>query len=212
MMKRFRELNISIAKENFEHFISKVTKNLPQEWSRDQEREAEAPSFSGVNMYCFNRCQKDGLDSKLWITERDDGNLYISNIVPSEINQLKTDDYNKVLLEFYNHGIKELVENLGGSVELTSDIYSIEDLIGNDSARCLRVFSSSANKSTGSTHPCDRKRWFEFITLMHKSEKNISPEEVQKFLIEDGWTEDFSFELACEFEYSLNLLEYYEEK
>lgn len=74
------------------------------------------------------------------------------------------------------------------------------------------MFSSAANKSTGSTHPYDRQRWFEFITLIHKSEKNISPEEVQKFLTEDGWTEDFSFELACEFEYSLDLLEYYEGK
>lgn len=211
-MKRFRELNISIAKEKFDNFISELSKKLPSEWSRDLEREGEVPSFSGVNMYCFNRAQKDGLDSKLWIAERDKGTLYISNIVPSEINQLKTDDYNKVLLEFYSYGIKELAENLGGSVELTSDIYSIEDLIGNDGARCLRVFSSAANKSTGSTHPCDRERWFEFITLIHKSEKSINPEEIQKFLMEDGWTEDFSFELACEFEYSLNLLEYYEGK
>lgn len=211
-MKRFRELNISIAKESFENFISELSKILPSEWSRDQKREGEVPSFSGVKMYCFNRNHKDGLDSKLWIAERDEETLYISNIVPSEINQLKTDDYNKVLLEFYNYGIKELAENLGGSVELTSDIYSIEDLIGNDCARSLRVFSSAANKSTGNTHPCDRERWFEFITLIHKSEKNISPEDVQKFLMEDGWTEDFSFELACEFEYSLNLLEYYEEK
>jgi hypothetical protein len=211
-MKRFRELNISIAKESFEHFISELSKILPIEWSRDKEREGEVPSFSGSNMYCFNRDRKDGLDSKLWIAERDEGTLYISNIVPSEISQLKTDDYNKVLLEFHDHGIKELIENLGGSVELTSDIYSLEDLIGNDGARYLRKFSSAANKSTGSTHPRDRERWFEFITLIHKSEKNISPEEMQKFLIEDGWTEDFSFELACEFEYSLDLLEYYEGK
>jgi hypothetical protein len=211
-MKRFRELNISIAKEDFENFISELLEILPSEWSRDKEREGEVPLFSGINMYCFNRDRKDGLDSRLWIAERDEGTLYISNIVPSEISQLKTDDYNKVLLEFYDHGIKKLTENLGGSVELTSDIYSLEDLIGNDGARCLRVFSSAANKSTGSTHPRDRERWFEFITLIHKSKKTISPADIQKFLIEDGWTEDFSFELACEFEYSLNLLEYYEKK
>lgn len=211
-MKRFRELNVSIDKNNYDNFVSELSNILSSEWTRDQEREDEVPSFSGQNMYCFNRSKKDGLDSKLWIAERDEGTLYVSNIVPSEINQLKTDDYNKVLFEFYDFGVKKLAESLGGSVVLTSDIYSIEDLIGNDAARSLRIFSSAANKSTGSTHPCDRGRWFEFISLIHGSGQSISPENVQKFLIDDGWTEDFAFELACEFEFSLDLLKYYEDK
>ncbi|ELI6430219.1 hypothetical protein RRM58_005579 [Vibrio harveyi] len=211
-MKRFVELYINVGRETQVHFIKQITDCLPTGWTRDLDREGEVPNFGHGAMYCFNRSKNDGLDSKLWLVSSNENQLRVSNIVPTEVRELDIASYNKILGEFFDLGVEKLAKRMGITIELTSDQYDLEDLIDQQTAKSLRLFSGNANKSTGNSHPCDKERWFEFIIFSHKGQKKLSPEELQVFLAYDGWTEDFAFDLACDYESSLNLLTFYEGK
>lgn len=209
-MKQHRDFYITI--EDLDAFICKVIETLPAEWKRNFELEGKLPDIPSEKMYCFKRSKNDGLDANLWLAVRGDNQLYISNIVPTELSELKIDDYNRVLLEFVNSNLQSLIKGMGGVFELTTDTYVLEGRINTESLRCLRVFSSAANKSTGSTHSRDKKRWFDFIVAYHKSGAYLGSQDLDSFLIDDGWSEDMADTLVSQFEYSLHLLNHYEGK
>ena len=211
-MRRFQDLSINLPSTDLEKFTNELSKVLPQEWVRNTEREEEIKSHTKHKMFCFMRNKTDGLDSNLWLAEKNSYSLYVSNIVPTEKSQLKIHEYNKVLNEFMSIELARALESLGATYELTTEEYSLDDITSKEVARALRVFSSSANKSTGSSHPCDKERWFEFVVLAYKSDKKLAVDEVGKFLVDDGWSDSIASDLSCEYEYSLSLLEYYEGK
>ncbi|EHJ9993054.1 hypothetical protein KB972_002280 [Vibrio parahaemolyticus] len=206
------DLYINVGAETQAQFIEQLSRCLPSNWMRDLKRESEVPNFGQGSMYCFDRNENDGLDAKLWLVSSSENQLRVSNIVPTTVRELDIENYNKLLVEFYSLGIEELVKNNGGTVELTNEQYDLEDLVSKELAKSLRIFSSHANKSTGHNHPSDKERWFDFIIQSHKSQQRLSPEELQVFLVHDGWAEDFAFDLACDYESSLDLLAFYEGK
>ena len=211
-MKKFRDLFIVVKGELHDEFIRIVSSKISGHWSRDLARESEISNFGSDKMFCFNRAKNDGLDAKLWIVSDDKSRLKVSNIVPTEQTSLKFDDYNKILSEFYNFGIQDAAESLNGSSELTSDIFELEDVVESHIAKALRAFSSCANKSTGSSHPSDRQRWLDFIVNSYKANSQLELDELQKFLVNDGWSEDFAFDLSSEYESFLELLSFHEGK
>lgn len=206
-MKRFQDLYISIPRTSFDEFVAKIEAVFPERWKRDLDKESTVPSFSDSKMYCFQRIVNDGLDSSLWLAEKDGSSLRVSNIVPTEKSELSISEYNQILNDFFQSSIKSVADEYGAKTELTSAEYSIDDLVNKSAAKALRVFSSCANKSTGSAHPSDRDRWLSFIILAYKDRSTLPPEEVEKFLVEDGWPQNFAIELAIEYEFGSDLLE-----
>jgi hypothetical protein len=209
-MKRYQDLLIHLPNSKFSDFIAGLVATLPEHWHRDNEKEGNIPSFSEQEMFCFQRTLEDGLDSSLWLTEKDENTLYVSNIVPTEKSSLSISEYNAVLTNFMSHGITGVIEKHKGSYEVTNEEYSLEDLISKETAKSLRVFSSCANKSTGSSHPNDKERWLSFVVLAFKDERTLPPEEVEEFLLEDGWSGNSAIELTIEYEFGQQLLEYAE--
>jgi len=208
-MERFRELYVDIDDETA--LINDLAETLEPLWVRDEEREKEVRTLPSQVMYCFRRVRTDGLDAQLWLTRDSNNRLRVTNIVPLKVNQLKMEDYNALLLEFADQAnLAQKVKNAGGTLEITEAKYSLDDIVDVDTARSLRLFSSAANKSTGYSHPCDMERWLAFITSAFRSDRNLSSDDLEKFLIEDGWSFEIAIDLACQFEYSLQLLEAYE--
>ena len=70
----------------------------------------------------------------------------------------------------------------------------------------LKRFSSLANKSTGSSHPLDQKRGFEFLILAHNAHDKLDVNLVIYTLRELGWSEERAIELGLEFEFAESLL------
>ncbi|MCP4699904.1 MAG: hypothetical protein GY862_24090 [Gammaproteobacteria bacterium] len=210
-MKRYQELLINLLDDEFDNFIENIVTSLSEQWFRDKEEESNIPSFSDQKMYCFQRHLEDGLDSSLWLTEKDKNTLYVSNIVPTEKPELSIVEYNSILNDFFNSFLQDASRKYNANIDMTSEDYSLDDLINKEAAKALRVFSSFANKSTGSAHPKDRERWLDFILLAYSDRKNFSPDEVEKFLLEDGWTHNFAVDLAIEYEFGIDLLEHTEE-
>lgn len=210
-MKRFQDLYITFEESKILELISEIAKALPSYWSRDEIREKEVDMGLDISMFCFTRSKQDGLDSKLWLSHYNYNKWNVSNIVPSEKNELNTDEYNKVLKEFYTSIKKINVDNSPLNTQLTNAEYSIEDLIPTKAARALSSFSSLANKSTGSSHPRDASRWFDFLCIIFREDKyHLNNEDLKKFFIEDGWSESRAVDLVIEYEFSMSLLEAYE--
>jgi hypothetical protein len=215
-MKTFQELLINIDKEKISYFIENLEKKITSEWARDKVREEELKKFSMTdsNRFCFEFKGTENIPSaRLILVEKDNGGLFISNIVPLSKNKLSYDEYNEILIKFFEIVLFVLkttdMENT--KAEITKSNIELDDLISDESKNLFISFSNNANKSTGNSHPQDKKRWFDFILSIYIKKEKLEPEELEKFLIEDEWSEDSAINLAIDFEYSLALLAYYDE-
>lgn len=159
------------------------------------------------------------------------GELKVGNIVPLEKNQLSVEEYNDVLLLFYNDVIVPFKESGTELMILqpSDDIFDPTSLISQTALKKLENFCSAANKSTGSSHPYDRERWFDFICQTVDDGKMFDSSTLGSFLQDksywgeksDGfigvvgdyaWDEEQAYELASEYENACDILCYYKKK
>ena len=88
---------------------------------------------------------------------------------------------------------------------------SIEKLAGEEVASALKKFSVAANRTTGHSHPMDSERWKDFVCLAHRFRSELGVEELVRWLRDDeGWSDDKAWELGLDYEYSMDLLKYYD--
>ena len=102
-----------------------------------------------------------------------------------------------------------MVEEIGLKASLSPDEENIENWISEESVKKLKKFSVAANKSTGSAHPLDRKRWFDFLITVHHEHNKLDVSQLSRWLIEcEHWPEDIAHELAMEYEFAMGLLDF----
>src|SRR5436190_867887 len=75
---------------------------------------------------------------------------------------------------------------LGGDARLGEDVIDLQADLGETVFRALVAFSRSANRTTGSSHPMDRERWFAFLVAAHRSHVDLSVDVLAKWLALDG--------------------------
>lgn len=80
-----------------------------------------------------------------------------------------------------------------------------------ETRKALESFSKLANKSTLGGHPRDQERWFRFLYLAHKADKQIDVDLVIKSLEDLRWSNDDAYRLGLQFEFSQNLLSFINE-
>lgn len=207
-MKTFQNLFIDLNGYDIESFIEQVTKSCGRNWKRAFDREENAKYFN-EKAFAFEYIGENSLpNAGLTLFEKNPGVWYVPNIVPIESGQLSIDEYNKLLIDFKESLVSPAVQNTPIKVELTKDQVFLEDIVGKDAADALKRFSSGANKSTGHSHPCDKRRWFEFLLAAQKSGKELYSDVLEATLIEQGWSEEWAHDLALEFEHDQDLLDY----
>jgi len=207
-MKTFRDLYIHLNGTELETFASLLEEQASPPWRRRRDKEKNLHSTSG-NPICFEATEgSDIAPSLLFIFTQPSGRLWVSNIVPTVKNELNYDEYNAVLENFHQRIVVPATEGSTIGVELTGNSITIGQIAGPDVENALILFSNAANKSTGSSHPLDRKRWFEFITIAHESKKEIYPDIIIRSLSELGWSDEKAMELGIEFEFAVDLLTY----
>ncbi|EKO3846488.1 hypothetical protein M0357_001581 [Vibrio harveyi] len=206
-MKEFQNLTITISKAEVDNLADYLS-GLSNHWLRDGEKEESVTKFTAEKMFCFNYMVEDDAYASLWLAEKDNDALYVSNIVPLQSSSLSISEYNDIQRKFCSELLSIASRKFTFNLDLSKEHIEIEDLLSNEAAQAFKSFSRLANKSTGRSHPLDQTRWFEFIRLAFESENKISPEQLEKFLVEDGWDQSSSLDLACDFEYSLDLLTY----
>jgi hypothetical protein len=173
------------------------------------------PSIYGneADVLTFKREAGEGLaEATLVLWPRPEG-YEVTNIVPIDVRELGYSGYNAILQDFLRRIAVPAARQTGFEVETTAPRQSIEEWIPAKTAEALRRFSRSANKGTGSSHPLDRQRWFEFLIQAHADQRRIDTERLVRWLVEvDGWSDYSAHELAIEYEFGLDLLGEYDKR
>lgn len=136
--------------------------------SEEKERALSTSAREYSDVLIFERAASDGLAAAtivLW--SRPDG-YEVTNIVPLDITELGRSQYNAILRDFEKQIATPAAGRVGFGVETTPPRQSIEEWASGSVVEALRRFSGAANKGTGSSHPLDQRRWFEFLIRAHE--------------------------------------------
>ncbi len=214
LMKVLSEFYIQSPSSKISDFPDLVAKMLPNYWQRDEASENIIARESGnkVEMFCFTYSGTDFPEAKLWIAYKDKpkSNLYISNVVPTEVGELNDDQYNGIVKRFASDVSQLSLLSTDFIFKIEDSSKSVEDFMTEASAKKLRLFSVAANKSTGSAHPSDEERWLDFIVSLVTEGTSLSETELTGLLVEDeGWSEEIAADLASEYRIARRAIEAY---
>ena len=136
----------------------------------------------------------------------------VSNILPLATVQLRISEYNDVLNDFRVQIVEPVVSNDPEFfVEVTKRKRSITDWISQEAADALHIFSVGANKSTGSSHPSDQERWFQFLIATYKTKSELDAGSLLEWLTEvEEWPSDVAEDLVGQYEFGIGLLNTYD--
>jgi hypothetical protein len=180
-------------------------------WRRDREKEQQLKGAPWP-MLCF-RCtaQAERPAASLWLAVKEGRELYVPNILPDELERLSQDQYNRVLEDFHDRITLPATEGLGLKVAFTSEVATLDRWLRPGTIEKLRVFSRVANRSTGSGHPADEARWFDFVFTAHREDSSLPMDMLRRWLQEEEhWHEDGASELARQYENARWLLKAYD--
>lgn len=177
-----------------------------QDAEKDLSRMARADDIIVFQREADGRLPAAGLT--LWSRK---GGYEITNIVSKQMGQLTYAQYNGLLQEFDRSIARPAASKAGFVVNVSAPRQTLEEWISPEAAKALEAFSDLANKSTGSSHPLDQRRWLRFLILSHNGEKKVDGDRLRRWLIEvDGWDEDHALKLVIEYEFALDLLQAYD--
>jgi hypothetical protein len=183
-------------------------------WNYDSDRSAAlVRTATEDEILVFSRKATDDLHAAfVALCSRGDG-YYVSNIVPIDVTELGIAQYNAILTDFIERIVHPVAPRFDYQIHATEAGQNLENWTSTEAAQKLRSFSAAANKSTGTSHPLDQRRWFDFVIDVHKSRKTISTDLLSRWLYEiGGWDEESAHELAVKYETALNLLQRYDER
>ena len=219
-MKTFRELYFIGSEQTLKEFINSFSEYVYGNWSI----KCESNSFTHWLYvdYLGNQVNKASVCISISDSAINSGELKVNNIVPLEKSELSIDEYNSVLMEFYNDIIKPYKEKTTLDIQIsepTDDEFNPLTVISEKALNKLKSFCNSANKSTGSSHPYDQERWFDFICQTVDDGKEFGYDELAKFLQDESywgkknengaWSEEHAYKLALEYESLCSIVKYY---
>ncbi len=159
------------------------------------------------------------------------GYIKVGNIVPLHKSQLSIEEYNAVLDLFYAEIIVPNQSKLEGLeiVGSESDMFDPLKCITEEALKKLERFCYGANKTTGSSHPSDEERWFDFICQTVDDGQTFDFDTIYRFLMDEdywgekdpdfigamghfAWDEKHASELAMEYDNYVRLLKFYKAK
>lgn len=224
-MKTYRELYFRGTSNQLSEFVVQIEKFVVGNWRLEKKSErwkdylffdyiGEDADKSRVSIYIGDLNAKEEIN--------------VGNIIPLEKNELNIDEYNAVLLKFYEEVIKPYKEQ-GTELHISQpsdDIFDPTIIISEEALEKLKLFCLAANKSTGSSHPYDQERWFDFICQTVDDGKMFDSSTLANFLQDEvywgkkpdsfigvmgsfAWNEEHAYELATEYENLCEILNYY---
>lgn len=149
-MKTFKDLEIvgqSEILDSYKNWMKELIERT-QGWDIDQREELKD----------FIVIKKDKSPSSLKATlflYLNDSKIAVTNIIPSDQRELNYDEYNFILDEFYRLFVINNPFNL--RIDYSNENILIQDILTKEVSDRLIQFSRLANKSTGSSHPLDKK-------------------------------------------------------
>jgi hypothetical protein len=204
-MKVYGDLVLSGEPQALVSVVAAIEQNLSGGWMRSREFESRIHADDAL---CFVAPETASRPSgALWLTKRQRGDWYVANIVPINAGRLTEDHYNSILAEFYQRFAEPAAAAFGVKVELGKTDKTPLDYMSGAAVERLDRFSAAANKNTGSGHPADQERWFQFIIQIHADQQGPDASTLADLLREYfEWPAETASELAAEYDFGRALL------
>lgn len=216
-MKVFKDLYIYGDQYSVETFFEQIYNKLPRDW----EKSKQADKLKDYLLITYSgRLLPKAMVSLNYSLCQEKKCLKIGNIVPIDKSQLTMEEYNKILDLFLSEVVIPYCEkdmHLKYKVSET-DIFDPLVYISNLSLKKLIIFCINANKNTGSAHPCDEERWFDFICQTVNDDRVLPSEKLKQFLMDTdywekkgtkSWDEKIAEELTSQYEICVDILKYF---
>jgi len=214
-MKDFKDLEFCGPNKALRELPEKLAVHLPRGWARSLELEDHIHQSEDDPMYvftCDSSPSRAAAGVFLAFKNEDPGTLYVSNIVPSKPGSLSFDEYNCILDEFASAS-SSIADQLGVKMRTAGGVLRIEDYVSSLALEKLRRFSVTTNRSTGTAHPDDEARWFDFVVACHKEGSTLDSSDLHRWLTEEeSWQDAEASDLVIEYESARSLLRYYDGK
>jgi hypothetical protein len=202
----YQELDFHGPRLTLNSLADEIDNSIEDPWERATD--IESRDFLEGEYRVFRRRPTTDIPGlTLHITQLRD-RIYVPNIVPTKARELSMEQYNAAVTEFYDRFAQPAAQALGGDAVLSEPVIDLETVIGQEPFRALVAFSHLANKSTGSSHPMDQRRWFDFIVLAHRSGAELTTDVLREWFILDGWSESRADDLVLEYEFGTGLLKH----
>lgn len=209
MIEQYREAKIELDRGQFLELREALIKSGADSWTFLRDRELDfSPGGTSV-LFAYRNGNLPNADlSVAWY----DGHASIGNIVPENFGQLTMAEYNALLVDFHRQRLAPAAQVLGLQLYLTADQRDLTDWISAGAKRQLQNFSNLANKGSGASHPLDRRRWLDFIIVVHQEGARLPQEVLQKWLVDElHWPDTIAADLTADFGNGIELLERYDE-
>lgn len=227
-MKTYRELYFKATPIQLSEFVKEIRKFAVGNWKVEKQTDR----WKDYLFIDYIGEKVDKARVSIYIGDiAEDNEIKVGNIIPLEKNELSVDEYNSILMEFYDDVIKPYKE-AGTDLSISQpsdDIFEPLTVISKEALDKLEIFCRGANKSTGSSHPCDKERWLDFVCQTVDDDRIFDSSTLASFLqdenywgvkLEDfigvmgnyAWDEEHAYELASEYESLCEVLQFYKKK
>ena len=205
----FKDLTIFDAAKKIADIGKMLEEQLPSEWVRDHAREDDAQKLDTNKWLVFNRSVQDKIPAASLFFSAIDSDLKVTNIVPQTARELSKQQYNSILTEFYEAATHPVCKVMSLRCELTHDELPLTNWLTEKAAEKLVRFSKCANKSTGSAHPLDRDRWFDFLVQVVSDGSDFDTGTLEQWLITiEHWPEESAYNIILQYEFGIDLLKF----
>lgn len=227
-MHIYKELSLVGDKPALDAFKEKAPSFVREDWKYSQSDRMK--DYIGFE-YLGNKVDQAVVSIHYGQDTWRQGYITVGNIVPLRKNQLSIEEYNAVLDLFYEEIIVPNQSRLNGIkiVGPESDVFNPLNYISKEALKKLERFCNGANKTTGSSHPSDEERWFDFICQTVDDDQTFDFNTIYRFLMDEdywgkkkpgfigamghfAWDEERAGELAAEYDNYVRLLIYYKGK
>ena len=223
-MKQFKRIEIQKDNASLMKLVEKMKALDNEDFYYDQEASdrtnegCKKGSVCATTYYALFSTKQDSLYLTTVYVSVKDNELKVFNVTSSDprYSELGVERYNFVITQFFhNFMVRCMDASLSDRIVMLGEEPDLKDLIGGDAYNALIQWEQSCNKDNPIAHPMDEKKWFKFLKKLHDSGKIFHPEDFSQWLTEDRkWSSYHNgviIELADKLEYSLSLLNYYDD-
>lgn len=203
----FQDLTLTYPESEYALIRQSLIDCAKHPWMHADDNYAEKMKMVRLDGILFYRINDDSVPKARLFLMRKKDMCEITNIVSLETDDTSISEYNQILKDFHDNVVRPALQLHEFHVHITKDKASLTDYMSQESAENLHRFSVLANKATGSSHPLDRDRWFDFILSVHRDSQAIDAGLLERWLTEiEGWDNDKAWGLVTQYEFALALL------
>ena len=194
--------------------IERIERNhMVADWERDLDAEKKLnagldPAIPGA--YCFQLATGPLRPVSLILGRRGWDELHVSSLITRDRKPLSDVEYNRTLGDFYANVLIPMSVGTKIVSEMNPPRFLMHEYLSLKAMNRLEDFSLSSNKET--IHIPDWTKWNRFVIQAHRDDAYLSDEDLDYWLMSDGFSQEDRQSLLGEFESGRTLLRTYDEE